>query len=501
MKILKKKNILSFLLIGILTVGLITSGDIAAYAKSDEEAEVLENQQDTLNIENVAGDNDEMLEQEDDEEASLENPDGDVEQTSSKPTADGDNGEIQEQENDEEISLENPDGEGEQISPKPAVDEDGIPEAEDEMEIDAVEYEENTEENIEEGIDINPLADEAEYTLVFFKLDGSQETIKIEVGGSIGDMMLEPEKDADGIICDWVLRKSVFGDAAVNGRYTVKRDTVFNQALANMYQENSEDGSVLIFIMPRKHINGDVSYCNEYDTEVIPSVAATCLAAGSTESTKCSFCGTVLEEPQEIPALDHEWEKGWSTDNQNHWHMCTREGCNVTDGPVAHTIIEKEGTDATCTTPGLKEHFECVICHQLLTSVGEDREVLLEQDIIDETKPALGHEWGDWKDIGNGQQERTCAICGETQTRNKPTASGGNTTQNTNSGGNNNAQNAASGSDGSAQNADSSEPAISQLSGATPATGDTSNVMLWAVLMILTGCGLGFCMVKTKKKA
>ena len=38
---------------------------------------------------------------------------------------------------------------------------------------------------------------------------------------------------------------------------------------------------------------------------IVPGKAATCTEAGLTEGSKCSVCGTVLKEQEEIPAKGH----------------------------------------------------------------------------------------------------------------------------------------------------------------------------------------------------
>ncbi len=52
--------------------------------------------------------------------------------------------------------------------------------------------------------------------------------------------------------------------------------------------------------------SGDTG-CEHANTEPIAEVPATCTETGMTAGTKCSDCGEVIEEPQEIPALGHNF--------------------------------------------------------------------------------------------------------------------------------------------------------------------------------------------------
>ncbi len=99
----------------------------------------------------------------------------------------------------------------------------------------------------------------------------------------------------------------------------------------------------------------------------------TCTETGLTDGERCSVCGEILVEQQEVPALGHT---------------------EVVDSPKA----------ATCTETGLTEGKHCSVCEK----------VLVEQQEV----PALGHVFGEQiikapTCIAAGSRYRTCTVCGE----------------------------------------------------------------------------------------
>ena len=74
-----------------------------------------------------------------------------------------------------------------------------------------------------------------------------------------------------------------------------------------------------------------------------------------------------------------------------------------------HTPVKDEAVAATCTKSGLTEGSHCSACGEVLTP--------------QETIPALGHNFGQWKQIKaptvneEGTEQRTCARCGATENR------------------------------------------------------------------------------------
>lgn len=115
--------------------------------------------------------------------------------------------------------------------------------------------------------------------------------------------------------------------------------------------------------------------------EVIPAKEATCTATGLTEGKKCSVCGEVLVEQQEVPMKDH----------------------------TPAEAVKEDGEDASCEAAGF--HFDVVKC----SVCGEE---------ISRTKvedPALGHDYqvvegsakaATFEEAGK-EADKKCSRCGD----------------------------------------------------------------------------------------
>ncbi len=149
----------------------------------------------------------------------------------------------------------------------------------------------------------------------------------------------------------------------------------------------------------------------EHTPVTISGYPATCTEPGMTDGVECEVCGTVIEWPEEIPALGHEYDEGvvttepTCTENGVLTYTCQREGCGHSYTEVVkakghtdedndyicddcdeelcteHTEEVVPGKAATCTEPGLTEGKKCATCGK----------VLEEQEEI----PALGHDYDD----------------------------------------------------------------------------------------------------------
>ena len=189
----------------------------------------------------------------------------------------------------------------------------------------------------------------------------------------------------------------------------------------------------------------------DHTPEVVPGKEATCTQAGLTEGSKCSVCGTVLKEQEEIPAKGHtpseakkENEKAatcteagsydevvycsvcekeisrkhvqtaalghaWSSGTVTTAPTCSATGvrtytCSRCDAKrtesipmTAHTPETVPGKDATCTDDGLTEGSKCSVCGIVLKA----------QEVIS----ASGHSWGEWTQT----KAPTCTTAGEEQ--------------------------------------------------------------------------------------
>ena len=138
----------------------------------------------------------------------------------------------------------------------------------------------------------------------------------------------------------------------------------------------------------------------------IPATAATCTTAGKTEGKLCTFCGAVLDEQEDIPALGHDYQLTDSkdaTDTEDGYktYTCSRCGDSYTEtiskAPHEHTYAMTAETPATCTAAGSRT-YRCTICGATYS----------------DTIPATGHNWGGWVTVKNptatedGLMERVC---------------------------------------------------------------------------------------------
>lgn len=157
-------------------------------------------------------------------------------------------------------------------------------------------------------------------------------------------------------------------------------------------------------------------------TEVtVPGYAATCNATGLTDGAKCSVCGKTLEEQTVISSLGHDLiyhlakdptctKPGWAA-----YESCTRcDYSTYVEIPAAHTpgeAVRENEKAPTCTATG---SYDEVVCCSVC---GEE----LSRKTV--TVEAAGHQWGAWETTkaptctAEGEETRTCTVCGETETR------------------------------------------------------------------------------------
>ena len=66
----------------------------------------------------------------------------------------------------------------------------------------------------------------------------------------------------------------------------------------------------------------------------LPAVAPTCTSTGLTEGQKCAVCDEIIVAQQVIAMTAHKYSDKWSSDADNHWHVCTV--CGAEDDVSAH---------------------------------------------------------------------------------------------------------------------------------------------------------------------
>ena len=175
--------------------------------------------------------------------------------------------------------------------------------------------------------------------------------------------------------------------------------------------------------------------------ETVAGKAATCDKTGLTDGKKCSVCGAVLVEQQEIPVIAHTYDDIYDAD-------CNE--CGFTRDPACrHSEVEVvEGYDSTCSAMGLTDGSKCVSCGEILVAQ-EVIELKPHTEVIDARVEATctsygltegkhcsvceailvaqwtiskkSHTYGDWivdKEVTvteDGARHKTCGVCGYEQ--------------------------------------------------------------------------------------
>lgn len=127
---------------------------------------------------------------------------------------------------------------------------------------------------------------------------------------------------------------------------------------------------------------------------VVPGTPATCESRGWTDGKECDRCGETLVEQERIPALGHDFTGKYASDENGHWHVCSR--CGETDRVSAHTFNNTNCAEAAT----------CTVCAYV--------------------KPAGQHTWDEGYVFAegtctdNGTIRYTCESCGETHDEKTP---------------------------------------------------------------------------------
>ena len=123
--------------------------------------------------------------------------------------------------------------------------------------------------------------------------------------------------------------------------------------------------------------------------EVIEEVPATCLVDGST-TYKCTVCGHTYTET--VTARGHHNFDYEDRDETNHFSICA--DCGEAYNIEPHTeYLTETVVPATCEAQGYTEYM-CTYCFYTY-----------KDNYVD----ALGHNWGEWTDNGDGTHTRVCA--------------------------------------------------------------------------------------------
>ena len=161
--------------------------------------------------------------------------------------------------------------------------------------------------------------------------------------------------------------------------------------------------------------------CNEIEgeplghtEEIIPGKDATCLEAGLTEGKKCSVCGEILVEQQQISAKSHTEEivpgkaSSCTETGLTEGKRCSDCGVILVEQQelplVEHTEQIIPGKEATCTDNGLTDGKKCSVCGETLVAREEISPIPHTEEIIPGKAPSCT-ETG----LTEGKK---CSLCG-----------------------------------------------------------------------------------------
>ena len=89
--------------------------------------------------------------------------------------------------------------------------------------------------------------------------------------------------------------------------------------------------------------------------------------------------------------------------------------------PHTHTLVKTDEVPATCTAEGTKAYWTCSDCGKMFSDEAGTAEITAPEKIA-----KLDHTWGEWTETKpateteEGEEERTCSVCGEKETRTIP---------------------------------------------------------------------------------
>ena len=135
----------------------------------------------------------------------------------------------------------------------------------------------------------------------------------------------------------------------------------------------------------------------------------------------------------DVAVHTHDFGTGWESDESSHWHECSCGAKTAVEAHVYDNDLDAEcnvctfkrvishvhqgvlvpGTPATCTTDGVKDYYECSVCHQYF----EDADCTKLIADLDSWKviPETGHTWTSTYLAANADESKhyhVCTVCG-----------------------------------------------------------------------------------------
>jgi len=153
-----------------------------------------------------------------------------------------------------------------------------------------------------------------------------------------------------------------------------------------------------------------------HDWEWVETTPATPTADGL-ETETCKTCGETSGKTRPIPATGnpahvHTYSAAWSHDATQHWRECTDNDGDKTD--IANH------TGDPCTVCG---YTGTTHTHEYATTWSKDATQHWHECSCGDKTDVAAHQWGAWQETTaptyntDGEQTRTCATCGATETK------------------------------------------------------------------------------------
>ena len=156
--------------------------------------------------------------------------------------------------------------------------------------------------------------------------------------------------------------------ASAESRYVEFTISKANQELSYNTEKIKKHAGDVAFTneLTKTTVHGDVTYTSsDEDVATVDSNGkVTIVDAGKTTITATAAETDNYKKASaryELTVSQHEFSKDWEHDDNNHWHKCTVDGCDVKSAFEEHKfqwVVDKE---ATTTEKGSK-HKECTVC-------------------------------------------------------------------------------------------------------------------------------------------
>ncbi|MEE3404295.1 MAG: hypothetical protein VZR73_09445 [Acutalibacteraceae bacterium] len=277
--------------------------------------------------------------------------------------------------------------------------------------------------------------------------------IKIEAAGLDGKYETVAESDLAALIqknddCEYEEEKSAI-------RITPVHKDVNKTATAETHESGTCDTSCTYHLScDCGHIGEEIFIMSAEEHSLVKHAAkaATCEEPGTAEYWECEICGEryadakgtkpITDEALTVPALGHKLTHHAGADA-----TCTKAGIieywscetcgerfadengtvrifstNLTVPATGHDWVQRFAKPAACETDGVIAHWVCANCGQC--SADKDGTKLLTKEEV--TIKAFGHKWSEWTvskaatETAEGEEYRTCSVCGEVETRTIP---------------------------------------------------------------------------------